>query len=103
MSRLAARHGARFLLASTSEVYGDPALHPQGEGYWGNVNPVGPTALRLSTFLKTDRWLFESPTRPLSFLREIPDMPTFERELSAMLERGDRQPARESIMERGHP
>jgi dTDP-glucose 4,6-dehydratase len=34
--------GARFLLASTSEVYGDPHVHPQPEGYWGNVNPVGP-------------------------------------------------------------
>jgi dTDP-glucose 4,6-dehydratase len=34
--------GARFLLASTSEVYGDPLLHPQREDYWGNVNPVGP-------------------------------------------------------------
>lgn len=34
--------GARFLLASTSEVYGDPAVHPQVESYWGNVNPVGP-------------------------------------------------------------
>jgi len=33
---------ARFLLASTSEVYGDPLVHPQPEGYWGNVNPVGP-------------------------------------------------------------
>jgi dTDP-glucose 4,6-dehydratase len=33
---------ARFLLASTSEVYGDPKIHPQPEGYWGNVNPVGP-------------------------------------------------------------
>jgi dTDP-glucose 4,6-dehydratase len=33
---------ARFLLASTSEVYGDPQIHPQTEGYWGNVNPVGP-------------------------------------------------------------
>jgi len=33
--------GARFLLASTSEVYGDPAIHPQVEGYWGNVNPIG--------------------------------------------------------------
>ena len=32
---------ARFLLASTSEVYGDPLVHPQPEGYWGNVNPVG--------------------------------------------------------------
>jgi dTDP-glucose 4,6-dehydratase len=34
--------GARFFLASTSEVYGDPLVHPQPEGYWGNVNPVGP-------------------------------------------------------------
>jgi dTDP-glucose 4,6-dehydratase len=34
--------GARFLLASTSEVYGDPLEHPQSEDYWGNVNPVGP-------------------------------------------------------------
>jgi dTDP-glucose 4,6-dehydratase len=33
---------ARFLLASTSEVYGDPELHPQQETYWGNVNPIGP-------------------------------------------------------------
>ncbi|OFV82294.1 MAG: NAD-dependent dehydratase [Acidobacteria bacterium RBG_13_68_16] len=39
---LAKAKGARFLLASTSEVYGDPLLHPQPEGYWGNVNPVGP-------------------------------------------------------------
>ena len=33
---------ARFLLASTSEVYGDPQIHPQPESYWGNVNPIGP-------------------------------------------------------------
>lgn len=39
---LAHRKGARFLLASTSEVYGDPLVHPQPESYWGNVNPVGP-------------------------------------------------------------
>ncbi|MEZ5380526.1 MAG: GDP-mannose 4,6-dehydratase [Microthrixaceae bacterium] len=39
---LADRHGARFLLASTSEVYGDPEVHPQPETYLGNVNPVGP-------------------------------------------------------------
>ncbi len=38
---LARRHGARYLLASTSEVYGDPRVHPQPESYWGNVNPVG--------------------------------------------------------------
>lgn len=35
-------HRARFLLASTSEVYGDPTVHPQRETYWGNVNPTGP-------------------------------------------------------------
>jgi dTDP-glucose 4,6-dehydratase len=39
---LAKAKGARFLLASTSEVYGDPLTHPQHESYWGNVNPVGP-------------------------------------------------------------
>jgi dTDP-glucose 4,6-dehydratase len=39
---LAAEKQARFFLASTSEVYGDPLVHPQPEGYWGNVNPVGP-------------------------------------------------------------
>lgn len=38
---LARRNNARFLLASTSEVYGDPSVHPQPETYWGNVNPVG--------------------------------------------------------------
>jgi len=39
---LAKTKGARLLLASTSEVYGDPLIHPQPESYWGNVNPVGP-------------------------------------------------------------
>jgi len=39
---LAMDKGARFILASTSEVYGDPVVHPQTEDYWGNVNPVGP-------------------------------------------------------------
>ena len=39
---LAKEKGARFFLASTSEVYGDPLIHPQTESYWGNVNPVGP-------------------------------------------------------------
>jgi len=39
---LAKAKGATFLLASTSEVYGDPLVHPQKESYWGNVNPVGP-------------------------------------------------------------
>ena len=40
--QLAAARGARFLLASTSEIYGDPLVHPQSEEYWGNVNPIGP-------------------------------------------------------------
>ena len=39
---LAHEKGARYVLASTSEVYGDPLVHPQHEEYWGNVNPVGP-------------------------------------------------------------
>ena len=39
--RLALAKDARFMLASTSEVYGDPLVHPQHEGYWGNVNPIG--------------------------------------------------------------
>ncbi|HET9595883.1 MAG TPA: UDP-glucuronic acid decarboxylase family protein [Anaeromyxobacteraceae bacterium] len=43
--RLAKRAGARFLLSSTSEVYGDPLEHPQKESYWGNVNPIGPRAV----------------------------------------------------------
>ena len=42
---LTRRHRARFVLASTSEVYGDPLEHPQSEGYWGNVNPVGPRSV----------------------------------------------------------
>src|SRR5690349_5027901 len=43
--QLAKRTGARFLLSSTSEVYGDPLEHPQKESYWGNVNPIGPRAV----------------------------------------------------------
>jgi dTDP-glucose 4,6-dehydratase len=42
---LARQKGARFLLASTSEAYGDPTVHPQPESYWGNVNPVGPRSV----------------------------------------------------------
>ncbi|GAB2660723.1 SDR family oxidoreductase [Prescottella soli] len=42
---LAAAHQARFVQASTSEVYGDPAVHPQREDYWGNVNPTGPRSV----------------------------------------------------------
>uniref|UniRef100_A0A8C1L0T2 UDP-glucuronic acid decarboxylase 1 n=1 Tax=Cyprinus carpio TaxID=7962 RepID=A0A8C1L0T2_CYPCA len=44
MLGLAKRVGARLLLASTSEVYGDPEMHPQNEDYWGHVNPIGPRA-----------------------------------------------------------
>jgi UDP-glucuronate decarboxylase len=44
MLELADRCGARLLLSSTSEVYGDPELHPQSENYWGHVNPIGPRA-----------------------------------------------------------
>ena len=44
MLGLAKRTGAKILLTSTSEVYGDPLVHPQAEDYWGNVNPVGPRA-----------------------------------------------------------
>jgi nucleoside-diphosphate-sugar epimerase len=43
--RVAEEKGARFLMASTSEVYGDPAVHPQTETYWGNVNPIGPRSV----------------------------------------------------------
>ncbi len=45
MLRIAVRHGAGFLHASTSECYGDPLEHPQSESYWGNVNPVGPRSV----------------------------------------------------------
>jgi dTDP-glucose 4,6-dehydratase len=45
MLGLARAKGATFFLASTSEVYGDPKVHPQPETYWGNVNPVGPRAV----------------------------------------------------------
>ena len=42
---LARAHGATFLMASTSEIYGDPQVHPQHEGYWGNVNSIGPRSV----------------------------------------------------------
>jgi nucleoside-diphosphate-sugar epimerase len=47
MLGLAKRVGARFLLTSTSEVYGDPLQHPQVETYWGNVNPIGRSTFSL--------------------------------------------------------
>jgi len=43
--RLAESKGARFIVASTSEIYGDPAVHPQPEEYWGNVNSIGPRSV----------------------------------------------------------
>jgi len=42
---IARKYGARFMMASTSECYGDPAVHPQTETYWGNVNPIGPRSV----------------------------------------------------------
>ena len=42
---VAKKHNARFLLASTSEIYGDPQINPQTEDYWGNVNPIGPRSM----------------------------------------------------------
>ncbi|HLQ78523.1 MAG TPA: UDP-glucuronic acid decarboxylase family protein [Terriglobia bacterium] len=42
---LARRHGAKFMMASTSECYGDPLEHPQTENYWGHVNPIGPRSV----------------------------------------------------------
>jgi dTDP-glucose 4,6-dehydratase len=42
---IARKYGARYLLASTSECYGDPTVHPQREDYWGNVNPIGPRSV----------------------------------------------------------
>jgi len=44
MLEIARKQGARFLVSSTSEIYGDPLVHPQTEDYWGNVNPIGPRA-----------------------------------------------------------
>ena len=45
MLEMAKEKGARYVLASTSEVYGDPEIHPQPESYWGHVNPVGPRSV----------------------------------------------------------
>jgi uncharacterized protein (TIGR00725 family) len=67
-------------------------LHELTAAIWyaGNIRAVpvwiaGKTAQRLSTFLKNERWPFESPTRPLGFLREIPDLTIFEGKLSMLL------------------
>jgi dTDP-glucose 4,6-dehydratase len=59
---LAKAKNARMLVASTSEVYGDPLVHPQNEDYWGNVNPVGPRGVydeAISWSRYTDRKNFQ--------------------------------------------
>ncbi|GFO96288.1 NAD-dependent epimerase/dehydratase [groundwater metagenome] len=58
MLGIAKEKGARFLLASTSEVYGDPLVNPQPEEYWGNVNPIGPrgVTMRRSDMLRQLLW-----------------------------------------------
>jgi uncharacterized protein (TIGR00725 family) len=72
------------------------SLHELTAALWyaGNIRSVpvwlaGGTALRLLSFLKAERWVFESPTRPLGFLREIADLTTFHQELSALLRSRD--------------
>ncbi len=45
MLQTAMKYNSRYIFASTSEIYGDPTVHPQNESYWGNVNPVGPRAV----------------------------------------------------------
>lgn len=59
MLGLAKRVGARFLLTSTSEVYGDPLQHPQLETYWGNVNPIGTPPLSLTNRHKVENLKFD--------------------------------------------
>ena len=55
---LAKAKNARMLVASTSEVYGDPLVHPQNEEYWGNVNPVGPRVfmMKQNVTWKPSQW-----------------------------------------------
>ena len=65
MLGLAKRVGARFLLTSTSEVYGDPLQHPQVETYWGNVNPIG-------TFFFLVFLVFDFRQGKRAFLSEYP-------------------------------
>ena len=68
---LARQKGARFITASTSEVYGDPLEHPQKESYWGHVNPIGPRGVydeakryaeALTMAYQSQRWFFLLPT-----------------------------------------
>lgn len=63
MLEIAAKYGAKFLHASTSECYGDPDQHPQTEAYWGHVNPIGPRSVydeakRFSEALVTAYWRY---------------------------------------------
>lgn len=83
-------------------------LHELTAALWysGNIRSVpvwlaGETALRLLAFLKAEEWLFESPTRPLGFLREIPDLATFHHELSALLHDNDEHASRRREVSRG--
>lgn len=57
MLGLAKRVKARILLASTSEIYGDPAVHPQPESYWGNVNTIGPRV----SMSRCMNWMYLQP------------------------------------------
>ncbi|MGH3869474.1 MAG: LOG family protein [Pseudonocardiaceae bacterium] len=83
-------------------------LHELTAALWysGNIRSVpvwlaGKTALRLLAFLKSEQWLFESPTRPLKFLREVPDLATFQQELSALLHNRDEHENRRPAVSRG--
>lgn len=58
MLGLAKRVGARFLLTSTSEVYGDPLEHPQKESYWGHVNPIGDNCVSRSKLCDMQSYIF---------------------------------------------
>jgi dTDP-glucose 4,6-dehydratase len=65
---LAKAHKARYLLASTSEVYGDPQVHPQAETYWGNCDPIGPRSVydeakRFAEALTMGIWFHNLNTR----------------------------------------
>lgn len=68
MLGLAKRVGARFLLTSTSEVYGDPLEHPQSEAYWGNVNPIGKYISTSEDSLEFLKWVQESCLKKFAYL-----------------------------------
>jgi dTDP-glucose 4,6-dehydratase len=66
---------ARFLLASTSEVYGDPQVHPQPETYWGNVNPIGPRGVLTRRSGTRRRWRWRT-TASRAWTRRSPGSST---------------------------